>query len=483
MNSLKAESVSAKATMELMWTRVRQRGDLPGFSKVVSAILGAMRGESEREFNMTKTVLADPALTQKVLRLANSPMYAVFGSQINTISKAVMVLGTEAIGHLALGLKLIDSLAAVSANSNGSRDEMEKAVLAGHVARQVASCAHARDTEEVVVCSMLHSLGRMMVTFYLADRWTEVQAARQAGQTEAAAVQAILGLGLDEVGRQVSQQWGFPASIVNSMTDVEPKSMTEPLDHGEWLRALSTMSVGCASLMHHSSSDDAAKLAKLAGSYADMLGLEANDILKAVKTAQKVAEQEADYIRPAASAVDEASMQAEGKPADALERLLRGIEEMREVAGQVGVEQLMTMALETVHQGLGFSRTVAFLRNRADSSYAARLCLGAGVQEIMPALSFSDAYQPDVFHAALANDKMIFIENAKASAFTNKLPRWWREALPTSRSFVLLPLISNRQPMGFIYGDWDDAVPHSKIEAAEITPLNDLRSLVVRSLK
>ena len=159
--------MSATETMALLSNCVRERGDLPGFSKVIAAILSTMRGESEAEFNMTSTILADPALTQRVLRLANSPMYAVFGSQINTVSKAVMVLGTEAIGHLALGLKVIDGLSQVSGGTDGSCDEMEKAVLAGHVARQVASCADARDTEEVVVCSVLHSVGRMMLSFYL----------------------------------------------------------------------------------------------------------------------------------------------------------------------------------------------------------------------------------------------------------------------------------------------------------------------------
>jgi len=118
--------------MELLWSRVRQRGDLPGFSKAISAIIAAMRGDDDRELNMTKTVLQDPALTQKVLRLANSAMYAVFGQNINTVSKAVIVLGTEAIGHLALGLKVIDNLSDnASSDSMAARLELEKAVLAG----------------------------------------------------------------------------------------------------------------------------------------------------------------------------------------------------------------------------------------------------------------------------------------------------------------------------------------------------------------
>src|SRR5262245_51432337 len=106
------ESVNAGKTMELLWSRVRERGDLPGFSKAVSTIISAMHSDDDSEFNMTSTVLQDPALTQKVLRLANSAMYSVFGQDINTVSKAVIVLGTESIGHLALGLKLIEGLSA-----------------------------------------------------------------------------------------------------------------------------------------------------------------------------------------------------------------------------------------------------------------------------------------------------------------------------------------------------------------------------------
>ena len=73
-------------TLELLWKRVKQHGDLPGFSNVVSMIMSAVHDEGDREFNMTKTVLSDPALTQKVLRLANSAMYSMFGRDINTVS-------------------------------------------------------------------------------------------------------------------------------------------------------------------------------------------------------------------------------------------------------------------------------------------------------------------------------------------------------------------------------------------------------------
>lgn len=483
--SLNTTQVNADKTMTLLWSRVRQRGDLPGFSKVVSAIVNAMRGDDDREFSMTKTVLQDPALTQKVLRLANSAMYSVFGQGINTVSKAAIVLGTEAIGHLALGLKLVDGLSAASAESASTREEMEKALLAGHIARQVASSASMRDVEEAVVCSMLHSLGRMMTVFYLSDRWKQIQEQVQNDVDESEAVLEALGLGLDDIGRQVAQQWGLPARLVNTLQDMPPKQVGEPISHEDWLSAVSTLSSRCASTLCTDTAADNV-LPVLARDYADMLGLEASQLLTAVETAQKVAADEGSVAAPKVRRADTeiAGAQAlDGKPADAAARLARGVADMQGVLQSANTAQLLSMALETVYQGLGFSHAVAFLRNQKEGKYKAQMCFGESVQELLPRLIFGDAYQPDVFHAALAKDKMIFVENAQEEEFASKLPRWWKDALPGVKSFMVLPLTTNRQPVGFIYGDWDSSKPTSKIEQDEVVSLNELRLLITRAME
>jgi HD-like signal output (HDOD) protein len=482
-------TIDPEKTLELLWARVRQRGDMPGFSKVVSAIVGAMHGEDDREFNMTRTVLSDPTLTQRVLRLANSAMYSAFGQGINTVSKAVIVLGTETIGHLALGLKLIDGLSAASASSTSTRTEMEKAVLAGQIARQVASSSPRRDTEEVVVCSILHSLGRLMVSFYLPEEWAAVQVyASEHDVDEDIAAHEVLGLGLDAIGRSIGKRWGFPAALIESLKEIAPQSadnqLTEPLDHAEWLAAISTMSTRCASVLSKHD-DSTVDLAKIAENYAEMLGLDSSTLLSAVDTAQKVVEEKAaprEAVQVDADSVS-VSRTSLGKPADSIQILRRGVTDMRNQGMSASTGQLMTMALETVYQGLGLSRAVAFLRNHDEGKYIARMCFGEKTQELLPRLLFNDAYEPDVFHAALANDKMIFVEDAQMPGFLNKLPRWWRETLPTSRSFVVLPLTLHFHPIGFLYGDWDQSLPTSKIVPNEVVLLDELRALMVKAVE
>ncbi|RZA33696.1 MAG: GAF domain-containing protein, partial [Lysobacteraceae bacterium] len=163
--------------------------------------------------------------------------------------------------------------------------------------------------------------------------------------------------------------------------------------------------------------------------------------------------------------------------------LMSGVADMRDAGINATPGQMMSMALETIHQGLSFTRSFAFLRNRRDGRYAARLGLGEGSKAMLPNLVFDDAYEPNVFHAALGSDRVIFIENAHDAKFAAKLPGWWKGTLSEARCFVVIPLCAHGQPAGFIYGEWDDSFPQVVLSQTEFSLLNDLRGLVVRTVE
>ncbi len=487
-----ATAANPEKILALLWARVKERGELPGFSKVVGAILAAMRGDGDRDFNMIRTVLSDPALTQKVLRLANSPMYAVFGQEINTVTSAVAVLGTEAIGHLALGLKLIDGLSVASPDSRLARGEMEKAILAGHIGRQIASLGNTGDAEEARVSAMLHPLAKMMVAFYLPEYWLQIQQfVHDGAMPESVAAAQVLGTGLDEISRRVASQWGLPTSLVETLSDRHAAVLTEPLDHVGWLAAVSTMSCRCADALFVQDGElpeptaIISVVSRIAHDYADMLGFDARELIGAIEQAQHLAKDDGTLPLPELVSATPLGRLVEprvGKPAQASKLLAAGTANFHQAEKNATTVQLLSIALETIFQSLGFSRGIVFQRVQKDARYIARMALGSVPADVTERLAFDDAYQPDVFHAALANDKMVFVENARDSAFSNKLPRWWKEALPSSRSFLVMPLTVNRVPVGFLYGDWDTALPPCRISPEEVICLNELRASVIRVL-
>jgi len=468
------------ATLNLLWERIRRRGDMPGFTRAINAILASMRGEDERDFSMTQTVLSDPVLTQKVLRLANSPMYSAFGQRITTVSKALLVLGTEAIGHLALGLKLIEELARSTPDSLQAQVEMEKAVLAGMVAQQVAASAASRDPEEAVVCTILHSLGRMMVTFYLPEHWTRIQ---EAGGGDDA-VLAELGLTLEQAGRATAEHWNLPGNLIAGMRRVEPGERFDGFGHDDWLAALGTMSSRCADSLWHGDEAGAAEAKLLAASFAPMLGIAPDSIEGAIEKATEEAAAGLSIAPLANPPEKRARAAAATRMREAGNRvLMNGVAEMRDVLANATPGQMMSMAIETAYHGLSFTRAFGFLRSRRDNRYSARIGLGDGAKAMLPALAFEDVYEPNVFFAALGSDRVIFIENARDPKFSSKLPAWWKSALPEARCFVIIPLCTHGEPVGFIYGDWDDRFPSVFLNQTEFGLLNDLRALVVKTVE
>ncbi|WP_317202260.1 HDOD domain-containing protein [Janthinobacterium sp.] len=469
-------------TLELLWARTRQQGDMPGFAKAISAILGAMRGEDDQAFNMTQTVLSDPVLTQKVLRLANSGMYSAFGQSVNTVTKAVLVLGIDAIGHLALGLKLIEELSQATPDSLSAHIEMEKAVLAGMVAQQLATSAASQNAEQAVVCSMLHTLGRMMVTFYMTDFWARLQAHGGPGNENAAAPE-ILGLSLEEIGYATAAHWGLPPHLISGMRPMEAAAAGAEISRADWMAGLCTMAARCADSLWHDDAAGALAVRELIERYADMLGVAPDSMAEAIERAKAMAATDlsiAPLSKPAerrAQALASTRLRAEGN------RLLTsGLADMREALASASPGQMVSMALETLYQGFDFSRAVAFAHNHKEHNYAARISLGQGIKDLQPLMAFADHYEPNVFHAALNSDRVIFIENARDPKFAAKLPAWWKATLSDARSFVILPLSSNGQPTGFIYGDWDDSFPPIQLSQTEFGLINDIRALLVKAV-
>jgi hypothetical protein len=364
---------------------------------------------------------------------------------------------------------------------------MEKAVLAGLVARELAATVRSPHTEQAVVCSMLQTLGRMMVTFYLPELWAKLQE-RGGADNEEAAASEVLGIGMAEIGMAAAQRWNLPGNLVSGMRIIEPAAEdvapAEPLPPTDWVAGIATLARYCAAALWHDDEAGAAELQRLSAAFAPMLGLEPELVRGALAQARETAAEEL-AIAPLSKPLERREKElARTRQRTAGNRILEsGLADMRDMVDNASPGQMVAAALETVYQGLDFSRAVAFVRNRRENRYVARMSFGNLPKDRLAAMAFDDAYEANVFHAALSNDRVIFIENARDPKFAAKLPQWWKTGLAEARSFVILPLSSNGQPAGILYGDWDETFPPIELSQAEFGLLNDLRALVVKAIE
>ncbi|MBD3236365.1 MAG: HDOD domain-containing protein, partial [Candidatus Eisenbacteria bacterium] len=100
------EMVALGAAWQL---RIRSCRTLPSLPGVALKILGLCREPETSTRDIAECVGQDPALTAKVLRVVNSPVYG-FRSEITTLSHGTALLGLNAVRSIALSFSLVRGL-------------------------------------------------------------------------------------------------------------------------------------------------------------------------------------------------------------------------------------------------------------------------------------------------------------------------------------------------------------------------------------
>ena len=455
----------------LLKKRMSAKGDFPSLSKSVHDLAEMMQNEDKSISEITGAILGDFALTQKVIRLSNSPMYAGMGGEKSTVSRAAMVLGFDAIAHLALSVRFVDTLSASAPDTPPARMEMSKALIAGDIARNITHIANLVDGEEAVVCALMHHLGRLLMAFYFPEEWSAVQKnMSDHALSENQATLNIIGVTLDEISQEVALGWRLPNKIANSMLI---QTSTEGINipgSWEWLKTIANFAGEAASIVIKKGADSV-ELAALAERYNHALMIPADSIMSSVNAAIAAAD---DFALLESVAV------SQGKPADSVERLNRGVCELIDAQKDgMSFGNGLNLVLETMYSGMGFNRVVVFLRDK--DTFKGRVGFGAMMPGVLPSLGFSSLPSKDVFHVSLAKRADIFIKDATEAKFSSNIPVWFSSSLPDVRAFILLPMIFNDQAVGLLYGDWREGAS-GMVEKNELRLIGTLRDHLMKLL-
>jgi HD-like signal output (HDOD) protein len=471
-----ASTVKAEL-LDKLWQRMSERGDFPMLSQALRTTVSAMSDDDLDFTALVQVVLSDFGLTQKVLRLANSAMYMAFGGNITTVTRALMVLGMDAVGHLVVGLKLVDHFHASAPRRIDAKLELNRTLLSGAVARQITENTDLRSAEEAVVCTLMRQIGKLLVAFYLESEWDQLRRKAAAENiTDSHACAVLLGVSFEEIGIEAADRWRLPETIRAGMQvsdPLAPPDETKPR-HVRWLQAVTNYSTEVADALTAQNMADASRetlLVDIANRYSIALNTDA-ETLAAMSLALANEEsgdgvmREIVELRANADAIARAGVSAEA-------RIGAGLEDLRSLPSKNALGPVLALASEAVLAGLGFSRTVVFVR-QANDEFQARLGLGPNVEKMLPALRFDAAFQPDVFHLAISNPVGIFIENAHDPRIDARLPRWFKNAFGDAQAFVLLPVKAKDSTVALVYGDWTLQPQVRKITPPEMSVLNEL---------
>jgi HD-like signal output (HDOD) protein len=416
---------------------------------------------------------------QKVLRLANSAMYAAFGGYVDTVSRALAILGTETVAHLAFSQKLVNNLRPVGSSST-SAATMEAAILAGHIGRQFAKDLTAREIETVVICSLMQSMGRLLLEFYLPDDYRRIdQEIALSGEAENEAAMRMLGMPVDSLGLEVAREWRMPETILEGLRQVEPDAEGAPLTRCERMAAISTLAHQCAvTLARNVGTVAAARLMALSSSYSTALGISTESLLHDLDEA--VSHAHVERVQAGGSPLSTAPKflaKALIRPDDFLTKGIAGLCLRREV---LTPGQAVWTTAEYLFKCLKLNRALVAVRTR--TGYDIRAGMGPEVPGILQSLRFEDEDAGSLVRQALVHNNVSYVEHTPTFDPNAHLPKGWTERLPGGGTVLLVPITVRGRTVGFIYCDWSTDDPSSVLLPSDLRALESLHNALIAVL-
>lgn len=198
---------------------------LPSLPTLVMEIMDSFNNDKADIASLVGKIRQDPALTMKVIRMANSPFFG-FSRQIGSIQEAVMVIGFNSLRGLVIAAALVNQFPLAEKAFQG-KSFWNHSIGTGGCAKALARRSGA-DAEIAFTTGLLHDIGRLMLGVYFYDEFLLVLEYRQnKGVSMIEAERAVLGLDHAALGAEVAKRWNFPQDIQAAIRDHHNQSQAQ----------------------------------------------------------------------------------------------------------------------------------------------------------------------------------------------------------------------------------------------------------------
>jgi HD-like signal output (HDOD) protein len=189
------------------WIKRLSDREMPVFARTARDV-AQFAAKAERPVaELAQLIMRDASMTARVLRLANSSFYNPSGRTITTVSRALVMLGFNAVRSICLSIAVVDNLLK-GVHRERVAAEMARSFHAAVQARELAVRCKHESPEEVFVAALLYRLGEMAFWCFSGEQGTKLDAALSTpGYTRERAEREVLGFPLRQLTAGLSREW------------------------------------------------------------------------------------------------------------------------------------------------------------------------------------------------------------------------------------------------------------------------------------
>ncbi len=197
-------------TINTTRNKILNHGKFYTIPESYSKILHVTKDDNSNLNDLAKVIICDPAISVKVLKLANSSFYG--GVEITDISKAILRIGFNATAALALSIMVYNVTKdndIIIDKVKFWRHSLEVAIASRLIARHVKDV----DPYEVYTCGLLHDLGVLFLEIFINENY-EITCRKIENCLELyLAEESLWDVNHAEIGHDVLSYWGIPSKI------------------------------------------------------------------------------------------------------------------------------------------------------------------------------------------------------------------------------------------------------------------------------
>ncbi|MEZ4388738.1 MAG: HDOD domain-containing protein [Candidatus Krumholzibacteriia bacterium] len=182
--------------------------DLPAMPHVASKVLELSSDPDTSAARLQQVIADDQAMTARILKIANSAMYAC-SRRVKTLSEAIVMLGFNSIRSLVV-TSAARNLYSTGAARMGLKERLlwEHSIGTAFACRLLAERRQPALREEAFLAGLMHDIGKLVLNLQVPDKFEEIvqivyNENREFHETE----QELLGFDHAQVGALLVGKW------------------------------------------------------------------------------------------------------------------------------------------------------------------------------------------------------------------------------------------------------------------------------------
>ncbi|HVO67256.1 MAG TPA: HDOD domain-containing protein [Syntrophales bacterium] len=164
--------------------------------------------------DISDIISGDPGLTSRLLRLVNSA-FCGFRSKVDTVNRALLMVGTQQIRDLALATSVMSLFKGIPGHIVSMESLWRHSVACGLAARMLASGLRSGTNVELFfTAGIIHDIGRLVIYKRIPETAQEMILRCKANKEPLYMVEKeVLGFDHSDLGRLLAQSWNLPPSL------------------------------------------------------------------------------------------------------------------------------------------------------------------------------------------------------------------------------------------------------------------------------